>query len=32
MSDKFIGTPIKATTHVNQNEDLMRAFNGQPGA
>src|ERR1700727_3085254 len=23
MSDKFIGTPIKATTHVNQNEDLM---------
>src|ERR1700678_4309557 len=23
MSDKFIGTPIKATTHVNQNEDLI---------
>jgi glycine dehydrogenase subunit 2 len=23
MSDTFIGTPIKATTHVNQNEDLI---------
>jgi glycine dehydrogenase subunit 2 len=23
MADKFVGTPIKATTHVNQNEDLI---------
>src|ERR1700750_1576341 len=23
MADKFIGTPRKATTHVNQNEDLI---------
>jgi len=23
MSDRFIGTPLKATTHVNQNEDLI---------
>src|SRR6202044_1781331 len=23
MSDKFVGTPKKATTHVNQNEDLI---------
>ena len=23
MQNKFIGTPIKATTHTNQNEDLM---------
>ncbi len=23
MADKFVGTPVKATTHVNQNEDLM---------
>jgi glycine dehydrogenase subunit 2 len=23
MSSKFVGTPIKATTHVNQNEDLI---------
>ncbi|HSY35955.1 MAG TPA: hypothetical protein VK814_09420, partial [Acidobacteriaceae bacterium] len=23
MADKFVGTPVKATTHVNQNEDLI---------
>ena len=23
MADKFVGTPIKATTHVSQNEDLI---------
>src|ERR1700734_4405699 len=23
MTDKFVGTPVKATTHVNQNEDLI---------
>ena len=23
MADKFVGTPMKATTHVNQNEDLI---------
>ena len=23
MAEKFVGTPKKATTHVNQNEDLI---------